>query len=46
MVWFDRNVQTSMMIVQGKIANPHIVDLTGTDSMTTTYQDNGDWSDS
>jgi len=44
-VWFDRNVKTSTMIVEGMTANPHAVNLTGRLAAQTTYTDGGDWVD-
>jgi len=45
MIWFDRRIQTSTMIVSSKIDNPHIIDMTGTTLVNTTYMDDGAWLD-
>jgi len=45
MLWFDRSIQTSTMIVSSKIDNPHVIDMTGTTLVSTTYQDSGEWMD-
>jgi len=42
-IWFDRRLRTSTMIVEGMVSNSFTIDMAGKTEARVTYTDTGDW---